>query len=244
MTRRSPADMQKAKEARQKKIAAVGGVLLLAVVAFQAPRTMKLLNGAEETAAAPPAVTAPAATTATPAAAGGGTVAAPAGGGDAAVASDVSPEPGGGQLVSFTRFASKDPFVQQIDPSAAVPAATAGSGAAGGGKAPASGAATGTRPSGGAAAGTASSGDSARAPGSATIAVNDVEETVAVGGDFPAAAPLFRLVKLTASAAQVAIAGGSYASGEQTATLRRGRTLVLQNTADGTSYELRLVDVA
>lgn len=236
--------MQKVKEARQKKIAIVGGVLLLAIVAFQAPRTMKLLNGADETAAAPPpattAATTPAATTPAPAAAGGG--------GETGRAPDAAPEPTAGQLVSFTRFASKDPFVQQIDRSAAAPAS-------GGGDAPVSSDDEDTpaaqAPSAAAGGGVQPSAGSGAAPpvtetgrGTATIAVNDLEETVAVGTAFPTAAPLFRLVKVTATTAQVAIAGGSYASGEATATLRLGRTLVLQNTADGTSYELRLVEVS
>ena len=34
----------KAKAARQKKIAAIGGVLFVALLAFQVPRTMKMLN--------------------------------------------------------------------------------------------------------------------------------------------------------------------------------------------------------
>jgi hypothetical protein len=50
-------------------------------------------------------------------------------------------------------------------------------------------------------------------------------------------------VKLSGATALVGIAGGSYASGDQTAILRKGKTLVLQNTADGTRYELRLVSV-
>src|SRR6185503_6851144 len=75
------------------------------------------------------------------------------------------------------------------------------------------------------------------ATSSATIAVNGVSESVSVGKDFPAATPLFHLVKVSGSTALVGIAGGSYASGDQTATLRKGRTLVLQNTADGTRYE-------
>ncbi|MGE5691964.1 MAG: hypothetical protein ACM33B_15545 [Pseudomonadota bacterium] len=250
MARRSTADMQKAKEARQKKIAIVGGVIFLAVAGIQGPRTMKMLKGAEDTSAAPPP---PATTVPTQ----GGlalppvstTETTPVGG--TSGGTDAGPVAVAGQLVSFTRFASKDPFVQQIDqndagtasgggaaPSGGDPGSGSGSGSGSGGSAP--GAATGSGSGSGGSGGGASK---PPAPTTATIAVNGSAEPVAVGRDFPAKAPLFHLVKLTAGTALVGIAGGSYASGEQTATLRKGRTLVLQNTADGTRYELKLVSV-
>src|SRR5436305_5160107 len=52
-----------AKAAKQKKLAIVGGVLLLAVLAFQVPRTMKMLNGGGNVT--PPASTVAVGTTAT-----------------------------------------------------------------------------------------------------------------------------------------------------------------------------------
>jgi len=244
MARKSAVDMQKAKEAKQKKIAIVGGVLLLAIAGIQGPRTMKMLKGAEETSAAPP----PAVTATAPTASGGlalppvsTTGTAPSGG--SASPADGGPVAVAGQLVSFTRFASKDPFVQQIDVSE-----TAGGGG-GSGSGTGSGSGSGSDSGGGKGGGSGSSsssgggGSKPAATSSATIAVNGVSESVSVGKDFPAATPLFHLVKVSGSTALVGIAGGSYASGDQTATLRKGRTLVLQNTADGTRYELRLVSV-
>ena len=65
----------------------------------------------------------------------------------------------------------------------------------------------------------------------------------AVGADFPAAAPLFRLVSASKGAVRVAIAGGAFASGDATLTLERGETVTLVNTADGVRYELELVSV-
>jgi hypothetical protein len=116
MARKSAVDMQKAKEAKQKKIAIVGGVLLLAIMGFQGPRTLKMLKGPGDTTAAPP----PATTATAPTAAGGlalppvsTTATTPSG--ESAPAADGGPVAIAGQLVSFTRFASKDPFVQQID---------------------------------------------------------------------------------------------------------------------------------
>ena len=63
------------------------------------------------------------------------------------------------------------------------------------------------------------------------------------GADFPASAlsPFFQLVSLTATTAQVAIAGGSYASGQATLTLQVNKPVTLVNTADGTRYTLLLL---
>jgi hypothetical protein len=74
---------------------------------------------------------------------------------------------------------------------------------------------------------------------SAVISINGVPETVAVGADFPAAEPTFKLVSLTRKAARIAISGGSYASGDATVTLKRGGTLTLMNTSNGRRYELK-----
>jgi hypothetical protein len=254
MARQTPAEMQKAKEARQKKIAIVGAVLLVVIGAIQVPRTLKLLNGGDEVVAAPPAVTSttgadgglalpPVEAGETGAAAGGG-----AADGAAEATVDGGPAPVAGQLVTFTRFASKDPFVQQLDGAAGEPAG------AGGAKSGADGSADGSpdagdvgtggsAPGGGTSTGGSSGGSATTSPTRATIAVGGVRETVSVGGDFPAASPLFRLVGLTAKAARIGIAGGSYAGGEAAQTVALGRTLVLQNTADGTRYELTLVSV-
>jgi hypothetical protein len=174
-------------------------------------------------------------------------------------AGPASPVDGGpvaiaGQLVSFTRFASKDPFVQQIDVGDTASGGSGGGGGTGSGSGSASGSGSGSASgsgsgsSGGKGSGSGASssdggGSKPAAPSSATIAVNGASESVSVGKDFPAATPLFHLVKLSGATALVGIAGGSYASGDQTAILRKGKTLVLQNTADGTRYELRLVSV-
>jgi hypothetical protein len=71
--------------------------------------------------------------------------------------------------------------------------------------------------------------------------VNGTSESVATGGAFPAATPVFQLVSLTASTAQVAVAGGSYSTGAQTLTLKVNKPVTLVNTADGTRYTLTLL---
>jgi hypothetical protein len=229
--------MRAAKESKQKKVAIVLGVLLLAVVGFQAPRIMKMFKGDEVAAPPPPATTttAPAAPTGPvslqpPTLAGGG--GAPTGGGTTEpgglTGSEPAPLASAGQLVSFSRFESKDPFAPQLEDAAApADAAGAGSGKPDGGK---SGNGGKTQPP-------------ATVVRAAVISVNGAEETVSPGGGFPAANPLFRLVSLSKTSVAIAIAGGSYADGARTVQLRRGEPLTLMNTADGVRYELRLVSL-
>ena len=242
---RKTADLQKAKEAKQKKIAIVGFVLLLAIMAFQGPRMWKMLRGPE---AAPPP---PPATTTAPTPTNGGLALPPVTGATATPtaappdtsAGDLGPAAAAGQLISFTRFASKDPFVQQIDPSAVeAPSGGGGRSSSGGGNTSSSG---GKSAGGGSKSGSSSGGGAKpEALTKATLVVNGEREEVAVGGEFPKGGPFFSLVAVGPSSARIGIAGGSYASGEQTATVRKGRTLVLQNTADGTRYEIELVSTS
>jgi hypothetical protein len=87
----------------------------------------------------------------------------------------------------------------------------------------------------------------APAPGSAVISVNGTLYTVATKTDFPqptstnpSVVPVFHLVSVTAHTAKISIAGGSYATGAQTVTLRENKPVTLMNTADGTRYTLVL----
>lgn len=227
----------KAKERRQKKIAIGGAVLLVALLAFQGPRTWKRLNEKPP----PPPVPASALPStggpvplAPPTLAGAGAAASPASPAspDGLADSDPAPTPAAGQLVSFGRFESKDPFDQQL--STAAPASPSDGDT--------------TPPSGAGAAPPAGAPPAAEtpptAPTSATISVNGVSEVVAVSAEFPQAEPMFQLVSLTESSAEIAIVGGSYANGAKTVTLTEGKPLTLMNTADGTRYELRLISVA
>ena len=235
----------KAKAKRQKVIAAVGGVILLAVLAFQVPRTMKMLN--QQDASASSSTPAPAATTAaTPTAAptlAGGNATAPAPtGGDGLVDVDAVPAPASGQLLAFGLFHSKDPFRQQLD----VNGATGASGVV-----PRSGSHTKPPASGGAVVSMPAPAPSTRpaatppaAPTTAQISVNGAPESVALGGTFPAADPFFKLLSLTAKSAKITIAGGSFADGAGSVTLTKGKPLTLMNTSDGTRYVLRLVSVS
>ena len=108
-------NLRQAKDARMKKVAIGGAVLLVAVLAFEVP---KMLHSGASTASQPP----PATTTT-----GSSTTSAPrttpAGTAAAAVTpvaspkltnSDVQPKVEKSQLYSFSHFAGKDPFVQQV----------------------------------------------------------------------------------------------------------------------------------
>jgi hypothetical protein len=231
-----------AKAKRQKVIAAVGGVILLGLLAFQLPRTLKLLHQSNATASATQSAAAPAPPV-TPAAGASisGTAAATSADGLTDPGAAVAPQ--SGQLLAFSRFHSKDPFAQQLKLDCASGqscdsgsgATTTGSGGSGPGS---SGGGTGTTGKSGA---TPPVSPPAK-PTSAVISVNGAAETVAVGADFPVASPVFVLVSLAKSSAKIAIAGGSLQGGG-TATLKKGRPLTLMNTSDGTRYVLRLVSV-
>ena len=238
-------DTLKAKQKRQKVIAAVLGVVFLGVVAFEGPKVWKQMHPAS----APPTLSyneKPAGTTT-----GTPTLAAPTLGGSQApistpssgssLASASAPPVADGQLSSFSLFASKDPFAQQLSdspatsssaPSAAGPSAHSGS----------SGSSGSSSSSGGSA--------SAPRPGTAVISVNGTLYSVAVGNDFPDASStdpsvqaLFHLISVTAHTAKISIVGGSYASGAPAVTLRENKPVTLMNTADGVRYKLILKPV-
>jgi hypothetical protein len=217
----------KAKAKRQKIILAVLGVVFVGVLAWQVPGVLKMMNEKPPptTAPPPPAATplpgAPVSAPGTPVAATG-----------TLVDSDPTAQAAGGQLVSFDRFESKDPFQQQLgDKPTSAPAAqndtpastpkTPGSGGSGSGSAP--------RPA------------ARPAPTTAEITINGTKETVSVGGTFPAADPMFVLVSVTRTSAKIGISGGSLEAGKATVTLQKGKKLTLENTVDGSRYVLVLV---
>ena len=222
----------KAKAKRTKIIAAVLGVVLLGVLAWQIPSLMKTLNKKPPPNAAPappPPVTGGPPPVAPPPGAPAAPAAPPAGSATL-IDSDPSPQAASGQLLSFDRFTSKDPFVQQGTlKSASGPAPAPAKNPP---PPPAPPPPPPPPPSG------------AARYTSARISVNGEAEKVAVGATFPASDPVFRLVSVTKSTAKVAIAGGSLSTGDGAVKLTKGKKLTLMNTADGTRYELVLVSVS
>jgi uncharacterized membrane protein YgcG len=229
-------DPLKAKQQKQKKILAVLGVVFLGVAAFMGPKLWKQLhppplpprvipaNGGNPVAAAP--------TLAAPTLRGAevpGATTTDASGALIAAAPTVQD----GQLTSFSRFASKDPFSQQLSDVQSSPSSSSPSGGSSGG--------------GSANPGLTGHPGNAPKPGTAVISVNGTLYTVATKTDFPqpsaadpTVVPLFHLVSVTAHTATISIAGGSYATGAPTVTLRENKPVTLMNTADGTRYTLVL----
>ena len=235
---------QKAKVKKQKIILAVGGVLLLGLLAFQVPKVLAMMN--QKPPPLPPgAVVQP--PNGFPA--GSAPLAAPSLGGSNGStgagtshtstgivdASALSSTPASGQLVSFGRFSSKDPFAQQVDtsPGGGAPSSGSSGGASTPKPVPPVGP-LGPTPGGGVPT-------NLPLPSNALISVNGIPEIVGIGIDFPVAAPVFQLVSLTRTSAKIAIAGGSYADGSATITLKKGKALTLENTSDGSRYVLKLI---
>jgi hypothetical protein len=221
----------KAKAKKQKIVAAVLGVVLLAVLAWQVPSLMKTLNKKPPPSAAPApppaALPGPAGTVAPPPATG---TAVPTSA-TTLVDSDPAAQAAGGQLLTFDRFESKDPFAQQLGTQAA----------------PAGGKAADSKPASTLPPPPPPPPPAAKTPTavtSARISVNGVPEQVGIGAKFPQADPLFVLVALTPTTAKVGISDGTLDTGSATVTLRKGKKLTLQNTVDGARYELLLISTS
>ncbi len=217
-------DVKAAKERKQKKIAAVGGVLLVIVLFVQVPRLMRMMNSGEEAASA--------ATPSSPAPAVDGTTAPTS---TVAVPVPATETVTTASLVSFSRFASKDPFVQQVKDE------TGGGAQEGQDAAPMEG----EEPGGDALAPDGGTTAPPAAKTSAEIDVNGTTETVSAGTPFPAANPMFLLVSVSGKSVAIKVAdGGSFATGAPTLKLTLGKPVTLVNTADGTRFVLRLKAVA
>jgi hypothetical protein len=212
-----------ARERKQKIFVAIGGLILVALLAIQLP---KLLGGSGSPTATPaeetstvegetaPGAPAP---TATPV---------------ALVDTDRALAPGPGQLRSFSGFRSKDPFVQQVVQPAPeqTPTAPVSKPAKPKTKTPTK---------------DFSAKKKATAAGVTVIAVNGVRHALERGTKFPAADPVFVLVSVQprAKTAVVGVPGGAYENGSRTTRLEVGKPLVLVNTATKTRYRLVLVRI-
>jgi len=244
MARKSVADQAKAKAEKQKKMVIVPGVVLAAALAYGVHTMMALNKGGGSKPEAAPAVTTTG--TSTPAPSSTPLPAAPTLGGVTPTGTSTPASSGSisqqlvsavqapanvGQLQSFSLFESKDPF------NASGPGSTA----------------TVTKPSSGGSSSSSGEGSGSKSkppkappapptppPTSAVISVNGSSETVMTGANFPAATPMFQLVSLTDTTAKVAVAGGSYATGASTLTLKVNVPVTLVNTADGTRYTIEL----
>lgn len=206
-----------ARERKQKIFVVVGGLFLLALLAFQLP---KLLGGSSPTEAAPTtteATTLPGQPTST---------------GAAPVARvDTSGAATTGKLTSFSVFAPKDPFVQQV-------VTDSGLGATGGGGNGDGAGASAEKP-------TKFATGKTSAAAVTIVTVNGARQVLEPGMKFPAADPLFVLVaeKPGSKAVVVGIVGGAYSGGAKTTTLKVGKPITLVNTTTGARYRISLVSV-
>lgn len=225
-------DLHESKQRRAKKIAIGGGIVLALLLAWEIPHFLgghKSATPPAATTTAPVGSTTPGTTT--PAATAPGAPAATPTASAKLTNSDLPPSNTKEQLSSFSTFASKDPFNQQV---------TVNSGLAG------SGTSTGSASTPASSAPPASSSPVVTAArtlahsGAVTIMVNGKHESVRVGASFPSSNPTFRLVSLSRAGARIGIANGSYSSGAQTILLRLNRTLTLVDSTNGVRYKLQL----
>ena len=239
---------------RQKQFIAVGSVVLLVILGFE--MTKVLSHGSHPaTPATPPA---------TPSSVPGAAGSPPSTSGSPLPDTDrVVVQRAPNQLISFGLFSSKDPFVQQVTttaspsvpPAAAVPAPTTGK--TGGAVTTTAAPITPSQPAGAVLTPVTSTTPAPSAPGQATspttsstpiaptsalISTNGVCESVAVKGTFPYGADIFRLVSIArdGKSVQIGVVGGSYDSGQASATLKMSEKLTLVNTGDGTRYVIQL----
>ena len=211
-----------ARERKQKIFVVVGGLALLAMLAFQLP---KLLGGSSTPEAAATTTT-ESAVPATPATPGASPVV-------------LVGQPETGKLTSLSSFKAKDPFVQQVvtqngadEPSEGeAPKEVSGGTGAGSPKA--------EKPT------TFTTGKSPAAAAMTIVVVNGTRQVLQPGMKFPAADPMFVLVaeKPGSKSVVVAIAGGAYAGGRTTTTLKVGKPLTLVNTTTGARFRISLVSV-
>jgi hypothetical protein len=233
MSRKTRMQSQReAKDKRAKRMAIGGAVLLAVVLAWEMPHVLgkkSATPAATTSAAAPVDSTAPGATT--PATTAGVTPASvtPSTASPKLTSSDLPPRRSKGQLASFSTFASKDPFVQQVTAPTTAPGATDTNSSTG----------------------TTSSTNTRNKPvltartlarsGAVRISVNGRPESVRIGASFPSSNPVFRLVSLTRGVVKIGIANGSYSSGAQTVALRLNSPLTLVDSTNGVRYRLQLL---
>jgi hypothetical protein len=225
-------NQREAKDKRAKRMAIGGAVLLAIVLAWEIPHVLggkKSATPAATTSTVAVDSTTPGA--ATPATTAGVTPASatPSTASPKLTSSDLPPRRSKGQLASFSTFASKDPFVQQVTAPTTAPGATDTSSSTG----------------------TTSSTTSRNKPvltartlarsGAVRISVNGRPESVRMGASFPSSNPIFTLVSVTRGIVKIGIANGSYSSGAQTVALRLNSPLTLVDSTNGVRYRLQLL---
>ena len=231
-----------AREAKQKKLLIALVPVLIAVLVFAVPKTLKQLRGDDSASAAPPAATTPA----TPAPTGTDPAAVPA---DAAALAESSrkvledtdppPEASEGQVIAFSRFDARDPFVQLVDDqqdtstsdqSGAVPTSPTTT-------TPTTTTPTTTSPP----TTTTPPDDSGSTTTEVKISVNGRVLVLEAGDTFPENDPAFKLVAIGDGSVEIGLVSGSFATGVETVTVKKGEPLTLISQPDGARYTIKLL---
>jgi hypothetical protein len=225
----------KAKEKKQKIVLAVGGVLLLGLLAFQGPKFLKLMKGSSTPAAA---ATSTSSTEKSPTATSSATLIASTPSGSALATS--------GKLASLSLFRAKDPFVQLVSESGATSSAAKAAAAPPPPPPPAPAPAPAPTPAkastgSGPLFGTVTGGASAGSLPTARILLNGAPTTVALGHSFPAAKPVFRLAGVLSGGVSISLVDGGLADGASAVKLQKGQSMTLMNTVDRRRYTIKLV---
>lgn len=254
-TPRSEEILRKQKNARTKKVLLLLVPVLLVAVGIQAPRVMKHFDKAKDQTAAVQeqvvegyedlAPTVPATTTSTP-----GAPADPAqlvAAGSAGLEdTDALPVAEEGELIVFTRFSAKDPFVQLVEEETEESTSASETSASDSGT-------TDTSSSSSSSSSTSSdtSTDTGTSTGTGsdlvttriTISVNSVVEVVEVGDTFPENDPAFKLVAIDGGVAKIGLASGTFSNGQETIDLEPGDSVTLISQPDGARFTLELVEI-
>jgi hypothetical protein len=237
--------LRKQKEAKQKKLLLVLVPIFVLLLVWQGPSYVRMLKGGDEPAAATdtPGATVPTGTVPDPSVAPAPSTAIPNGGtpapgeGGAAVLtdSDRPTAPEAGQLVSFDRFRSKDPFRQIVK-------TDAGTGDTGGTVTMPS-TPSGSSGSGSGGSGSSGGSDNPAEPVSAVLEVNGVKQTVDLDGAFPESEELFVLARLSRTSAWIGLVTGEFSNGKDSIEVDVGDTLNLVSQPDGIRYTIKVVSI-
>jgi len=216
-----------AEEKRKKIILAVGCVLLLGVLAIQGPRFLKQVKGADSATAAAPSSSSEAPVT------GAGTPAATSATPFVLSAPAATPHMPKG-------LKAKDPFspLFREEPLGSGSSSGASSSAPSSSSSPAPSRSS-SNPVGFSVTNPSTPTVAPVSPVAAVIWIGDRPQIVSLRQQFPAGAPAFRLVSVSAKAITIRVAGGKFADGRSTVTIRKGHGITLVNTATGVRYDVR-----
>jgi hypothetical protein len=259
-------DNNAARERKQKIVVAVGGVLLAGLMVIQGPKLLDAVGGGSNSNQAAPAAAASPQSASTPTASAPTTGAVPATPSvvvnaprsakaelaGVVIVPEQPVQPGDGQLGSLSRFESKDPFVQKVDPDRLptpaevgnLPKQTAAAAKQAGQKSTSGASAANANANASGVQGVAgpTAAVPAVAPTIAILRVNGKLQTVALTKRFPRSDGAFVLRSLRPGRATIAVADGAFVGGG-TLVLRVGRTTTLVNTATDARYVVTLVFV-